>query len=185
MSKEKSKAKNAGRMTPTKKTRNSSGKLGAFIVGILAVCIVVGVALIVFLKSDNKVKAYNVVVTPDNVEQVIEQMDSNRYTPVGSYEVNMNSDWVFPNGSSASTNAYVGNSVSNTNSVYFTVTLDSDKSVVLTSPVIPVGSHLENIKLDKELSKGSYKGVIKYYLLDSAGNEVSNVSVTVNLTIQN
>lgn len=186
MSKEKSRSKNASRLTPTRKPKNnSSGKLIAIVAGGLAVCVVIGIVFVAFLKNGTKAKAYNVVVTPDNVEQIAEQMDKSQYTPVGSYEVNMNSDWVFANGAAASSNAYVGNSINNTNSVYFTVTLNSDSSVVLTSPVIPVGSHLENIKLDAELAKGTYGAVLKYFLLDSSGKEISNVSVAINLTIQN
>ena len=68
-------------------------------------CVVIGIVFVAFLK--NGTKAYNVVVTPDDVEQIAEQMDKSQYTSVGSYEVNMNSDWVFANGSAASSNAYV------------------------------------------------------------------------------
>ncbi len=151
----------------------------------VVVCLVAGVTVCASLnkKENDGVNDYNVVVTPENVSQLAQQMRQDDYVPVGTYEVNMNSEWIFPDGDSASTNAYVGNNISNKNSVYFTVTLD-DGTEVMKSPVIPAGSHLKNIRLNTKLVAGTYDAVVKYYLLDSKGENMSHVSVSIKMTIQ-
>ena len=55
---------------------------------------------------------------------------------------------------------------------------------VYTSPVLPVGSHIENISLDKELKAGTYKAVLTYTLLskdetDSVGTLQMAVKIIV------
>lgn len=184
MSKEKSRDRLSSQAGHIKKKRSNKW-IVLLLVGLIAVIgLVVVVTVYGSIRKKPNAKGYNVIVTPENIEQAIGNLDASEYTPVGSFEVNMNSDWTFADGLSASKDAYVGNSVHNTNSVYFTVTTQNDNAVVLTSPVIPVGSHLENVRLDKELAAGKYDAVVKYFLLDTAGKEVSNVSVAVTITIQ-
>lgn len=184
MSKEKSRDRIPSQARPIKKKRSNKWIVVILIGLIVVVSLIVGITVISSLEKKPNAKEYNLVVTPENIEQAIANLEDDQYTPIGSYEVNMNSEWTFADGLSASDNAYVGNSMHNTNSVYFTVTTKNDNEVVLTSPVIPVGSHLENIKLDKELAAGKYDAVVKYFLLDAEGKEVSNVSVAVTITIQ-
>jgi hypothetical protein len=129
-------------------------------------------------------KSYNTVVTPDNVEEVIAELDQAEITPVGSYEVVMNTDWVFPDSSSASSNAYVENSVENQNTVYFTIMLANATTPIYESPLIPVGSHMEDINLDTELDAGTYDAVMTYHMMDDDNNETSSVSVSMTITIE-
>jgi hypothetical protein len=124
------------------------------------------------------------VVTPDNVEEVIAELDQAEITPVGSYEVVMNTDWVFPDSSSASSNAYVENSVENQNTVYFTIMLANATTPIYESPLIPVGSHMEDINLDTELDAGTYDAVMTYHMMDDDNNETSSVSVSMTITIE-
>jgi hypothetical protein len=130
-------------------------------------------------------KKRNVVVTPDNVEEVLQQLDESDKTTSGRYTVTMNTTWNFTDGSSASDNAYVENSVSNTNDVYFDITLADTEENIYSSPVIPVGSHLEDITLDKELDDGTYDCVVTYTLVDDDQNPISTVRVALTIVIGN
>jgi hypothetical protein len=49
--------------------------------------------------------------------------------------------------------------------------------------VIPVGSHLEDITLDKELDDGTYDCVVTYTLVDDDQNPISTVRVALTIVI--
>lgn len=147
---------------------------------LIAVCF--GIVLHFLPGKDSE--SYNVVVIPDNVEQIVSQLEQQEYTPIGSYEVTMNNDWVFPDGNSPSTNAYVENSVNNQNTIFFTISLSGEEDDIYKSPYMQVGSHLENIKFDKKLDAGSYDAVLTYHLVDDAQKELSHVSVSITITVQ-
>jgi hypothetical protein len=148
---------------------------------ILAVIIIFGIiGLLLFFKLDTTEKR-NVVVTPENVEETLEQMKEK--TQAGQYEVTMNTTWEFEKGDSASTNAYVENSTSNANDVYFDVIRNDTGEAILKSPIIPVGSHLENITLDKPLDAGTHACMLTYHLLDSSGNPVSKLNINLKIHV--
>ncbi len=167
------------------------------IIAILVVAVLVGV--IVYLLQDRadgntnpgesqQDKPYTGVVTPDNVEDVVTEMQGEQWehTPIGYYEVNMSTEWSFPDGKSESSDAYVANAKSNQNPVYFTVAPATDSNrIIYTSPLLLVGSELNQIKLDEQLDAGEYDCVLTYHLMDSNDNEVSTVSVSVSITIEN
>lgn len=167
------------------------------IIAILVVAVLVGV--IVYLlqeKTDGDTnpgesqqeKPYIGVVTPDNVDDVVTEMKGEQWeqTPIGYYEVNMTTEWSFPDSKSVSSDAYVANAKSNQNPVYFTVTPATDSNrIIYTSPLLLVGSELNQIKLDEQLDAGKYDCVLTYHLMDSNDNEVSTVSVSVSITIEN
>lgn len=168
------------------------GKGGVIALGICgAVIIVLLVVVIVLLvrngsqtsTSAESEPKRNVVVTPDNVQEVIDQLDSADYVTAGSYEVTMNTTWNFKDGASASDDAYVENSVENTNDVYFDITLADTEENIYSSPVIPIGSHLEDITLDKDLDAGTYDCVMTYTLVDSEQNALSTVRVTMTIIV--
>lgn len=180
MSKERANERINNSMATNKNKRSHTGLL--IIISVAIICILTGIILYLLLGKESK--DYNTVVTPDNVEQVISQLSESEYTPVGSYQVNMNTEWSFPNGKSASTNAYVGNSTNNRNTVFFTIVLKDDTTnEIYKSPLLPIGSHLENIKLDKELGAGTYDAIVTYHLVDDSEKEISTVSVSITITI--
>lgn len=156
---------------------------------VVAVCVLVGVILYLVLGKDAEPEkepvTINRIVTPDNVDETLAQMAEADKTPIGSYEVRMTSDWEFDNGSAVSSNASVENSKSNRNTVYFTIARTDDGSVIFKSPYLPVGSSLENIKLDTPLSAGVYDTVLTYHLVDKENKEVSTLSVALTIIIKN
>lgn len=149
---------------------------------IAAVVLVAGGALVWSVFGGNKEP--NVVVTPDNVQQMLAEREEKERIPVGSYEVNMNNNWTFPDSKSASTDAYVGNSINNSNVIYFTIALKGSEEDFYTSPYIPVGSQLENVTLDCDLAAGTYDTVLTYHLVDDEYQELSSVSVALEIIIE-
>lgn len=132
------------------------------------------------LPEKNVKRNYVVLADP----AVIPSASEDEVNAASSYDVKMNSEWTFRNGKAYSEDAFVENPLSNLNSVYFDVKINGYSEPVYTSPVLPVGSHIENISLDKELKAGTYKAVLTYTLLskdekDSVGTLQMAVKIIV------
>jgi hypothetical protein len=126
-----------------------------------------------------------VVVTEENVDKVIADMQNKELTQPGYYTVTMNNTWHFESGDKASTDAVVENSALNTNDVYFDIVLAEDEGhTVLSSPILPVGSKLEGITLDENLEAGSYPCVCIYHLVDKDQETISTLRVELTLEIE-
>lgn len=180
-------------------TSKMEKKGGKIIIVIGAIVIVALLVVIVFLlgrqSGQNKqpdaaetvenVPKRNVVVNEDNVDKVAEEIIKKEPVRSGMYEVTMNSEWIFADGSSVSENAYVENVANNTNDVYFDVNLADTDELIYSSPVIPLGSYLENIALDKDLDKGNYDCVLTYHLIDAEQKTLSTLKVKVTIIVQN
>lgn len=148
---------------------------------IVVICVLAGI--IVFLLTREKQKPNN-VVKPDNIDQIVSQLEEEERTPPGTYEVSMNTNWEFEKGDSVSKNAFVENSTANQNTVYFTISLKDSDEVIFKSPYLEVGSSLRDIKLDTVLSAGQYDAVITYHLVDEDYNDLSEVSLYMQITIK-
>lgn len=126
----------------------------------------------------------NVLVTEDNVDEIMAQ-EPEPVTEAGRYTVTMNTYWNFPDGRSESNNAYVGNSTDNSHDVYFDIVANESGETIYESPIIPVGSAISNIRLDKELENGIYDCVMTYHLIDGDQNTLSTVDVALTVNIGN
>ncbi|WP_044976715.1 hypothetical protein [Ruminococcus sp. HUN007] len=124
----------------------------------------------------------NHVVTDASFDRsVLENADTEN---TESFDVKMNRDWTFSEGSLPSADAYVENPVSNVNDVYFDIILNGTEQVIYTSPVIPVGGHLENIALEKDLAAGKYSTVLKYHMLGKDGKKViGELQMALNISV--
>lgn len=151
--------------------------VGSVIVILLGV---IGVLLYIIFKPE---PVRSNVVTRDNVQTAAQ--DLQQKVKEGMFEMTMNTQWKFPDSSSPSTNAYVSNSEHNNKAFYFDLVLNDTEEVIYSSPTLPVGTKIENITLDKELSAGTYDAVVQYYLLDDTGKEASSVGSSVKLIIEN
>jgi hypothetical protein len=186
--------------TDSTATGSNSGKGGkGLVVGIVVAVIVilalVGVIIFLVLTKSKDAPApiaeeqteerRNVVVTPDNVEEVIEKMNEEQFTEPGFFETSMTNVWHFTNGKATSQDAYVANVVNNTNDVYFDIVLESDESkTIYKSPVIPRGSSLEQIALDTPLEAGTYECVMIYHLVDENQKTISTLRVGITVIIE-
>ena len=161
------------------------------VVIIVAVVITVPVSIIFaasLFNSSNNNSSQNNIVTEDNVNDIIEDMENNPSDgkDYGSYETIMSLDWTFDNGSAISDNAYVANAKSNPGIVYFTITtVDNPDEELYHSPYIDLGSELSEIKLDKSLPAGRYECLCTYHLVDDEYVEQSQVTVSITITIKN
>ncbi len=171
--------------------QSGSKKGGVKSVAFVAYLVIVVIAVVVIVlyvtknKKGSEDEKRNVVVTEDNVEEVIAQMEEAEAVAPGYYTVTMNNIWHFANGSAVSEDAHVENVVENTNDVYFDIFLASDEeNAIYKSPVIPRGSTLENIALDTPLEAGTYDCICVYHLVDEDQNTLTTLRVTVTLIIE-
>lgn len=126
-----------------------------------------------------------VLVTEENVQEIVQQMEEQEYVPPGYYTVTQNYEWHFPTGDDKSTDAHVENLPENNNDVYFDLFLsDDEENPIYQSPVIPLGAVLEDFKLDRKLEAGTYDCIMVYHLVDSNQDTVSTVSMTVTVIVE-
>lgn len=171
----------------------SKGLVIACIIGVIVIIALVCVIVIMMNakngvgEADNTEEKRPVVVTPENAEEVAEQI-LNREKPEGvplSYQVTMNSTWEFEDGKSESTNAYVANSEDNETPVYFDVVRNDTKETIYQSPVIPLGEELDSIKLNQDLDAGDYECTLTYHLIDDEQNTLTTVNMWLMIQIKN
>lgn len=162
---------------------------GGKIVFIVCIAVIIALAgVILYLLSDRnggeEAPQRDVIVNEENAEEVAAEMVGKERTPVGSYQVTMNSTWNFADASSASENAYVENAEANTNSVYFDVVRSDTGETILESPILPVGAYWDEITLDSKLPAGTYDCVLTYHLLDENDDPISKVNVGLTIVIE-
>lgn len=102
----------------------------------------------------------------------------------GMFECMMSTTWTFEDAASASSNSYVANVESNLHAIYFDVYIDQTEELIYSSPILPVGSEIRGIKLDKELSAGDYDAIVMYTLVNEAYEEVSTVGFRITISIK-
>lgn len=110
--------------------------------------------------------------------------ESNSKASDARFTTDMNMVWTFPSGSPISNNAIIGNSPSNLYECYFEVYLnDEEQTLLYSSPVLPVGTRLDQLELDQALPDGDYEATCTFHLLDDEDpeKELSTVSFAVSL----
>jgi len=160
--------------------------LGVFIIIILGFGCYAGFRLFAGEKGQNPaekdVKRNYVVLADADAVQPVDEVEVNS---ASSFDVKMNSEWSFADGSAYSEDAFVENPSSNLNSVYFDVKVNGYDEPVFTSPVLPVGSHIENITLDKALKAGIYKCTLTYHLLSMDGkDEIGTLQMALKIVVK-
>lgn len=166
-------------MSAQQTEKTAAGQKKKTVILVLIILVLLGIILVLLFGGKEEPKR-NVVITEGNAQEVIFELSEMEVVPPGQFEVNMNSTWYFASGTAASSNAYVGNVANNSHDVYFDVELPNGE-VILQSPVIPRGSHMENITLDKDLDAGTYDCSLIYYLVDE--NQVPQSTLQITLTI--
>lgn len=165
------------------------------IMGGLIIVALVGViiALVLNLNSDRggeqQTEAQSehraVVISEENAEEVLTEMEEAPQIPQGYFEMSMNMDWVFPDGESPSTNAYVANVASNEHPIYFDVSRRDTGEVIYRSPILPLGTQVSNFPLDVDLDAGVYTCVCTYHLVDDEQRTLSTLNMEISVTVEN
>lgn len=167
---------------------NATKKKGGGLIPVVGICcatVLVGAVVLLGQGESEPDDKRNVVINHENLEEVLKDMSASDFVPLGSYEAKMSSNWIFEDGTSASENAYVENVVANTHDVYFDIMLSDTNERIYASPVLPVGSYLEAITLDKDLDAGTYDCVMEYHLVDEEQNTISTVNFALTIIVQN
>lgn len=118
-------------------------------------------------------------VDTKNAEQIVSEMADK--VEEGMFECKMTTTWTFDNADAVSPNAYVANVEGNRNTLYFDVYLDGTDEAIYSSPLLPVGTELQNIKLEKKLSAGEYGATVVYTLVNDEYEEVSAVGFKIKI----
>lgn len=126
-------------------------------------------------------------ITEGNYKQIMEEMENE--VQEGYFETYMNTEWTFPDGTSETTNAILGNSPNNKKPIRCEVRLADTDEVIFETDVMPVGVELPPFKLDKNLDAGTYEAVCEVYLLneekDGTYTDYSNAGFNVMITVEN
>lgn len=161
---------------------------GKLVIGIGIVLIIVLLVIIIALLLKGKEldePKRNVVVNQENAESAVEQMMAQEYVAPGYYSTAMTTLWHFATGDAVSEDAYVANRQENTNDIYFDIFLEDDESEpIFQSPIIPRGSEMNEIVLDKPLAAGTYDCVMIYHLVDDEQNTVSTLRVGFTIIVE-
>lgn len=163
------------------------------IIGFSVLAVAIGVIGFILLNKDdeklpvdNTNAAGNFVIDEDNLAEVSSKIEDK--VAEGMFECSMNTTWTFPDGKSSSSDAYLANVNSNSKPIYFEVILDDEKKTVYKSSIIPVGSKIKEIKLDDDLSKGTYKATCLYHLMDENADgtftEYSKAGFKISLDVK-
>lgn len=171
------------------KKENKNGKI-IMIAGAVVILALLGIIIFLLMNqqklAEKEEVKRNIVVNENNAESVAEEMieEAQEFVEPGYYTVSMDTDWHFSKGDAVSDDAWVDNLVENTNDVYFDVfLLENEDEPIYQSPVIPRGSYLEKIALDKPLDKGTYNCVIVYHLVDEEQETISTLRVAFTITV--
>ena len=111
-------------------------------------------------------------VSEDSAQDIVSEM-----------ECKMTTSWTFDDAESASHNAYVANVESNKYTLYFDVVEEATNEIIYSSPMLPVGTDIKDIKLEKPLAAGDYNAVVMYTLVDENYEEVSSVGFKITISI--
>lgn len=176
-------------------------KTGLYLIvgGLVIIIVLLAVVIVLLMKKSEEVPTEpensavvtseepkrSVVVTKDTAEEAVDEMLQGSYVKPGYYSVSMNTTWNFATGDSISEDAYVENLEENTNDVYFDVFLaDNEEEAIYESPILPRGSELNGIALDKVLAAGTYDCIMVYHLVDENQNTISTLRIAFTINIE-
>ena len=180
-----------------KKEQNDSHK--NLLIVVMSVVILLLILLVVFLvvnkqeskptdskTDDTKIiqmtqASKPIIVDEDNADSIMESLQKD--SDDAMFNCRMSYQWTFENGSAESKNAYVANTDYNHYPIYFEVRLDDTQEIIYTSSLIPVGSEINGLTLDKDLSAGEYPATVSYHLINDDNQEVSSVGFAITIQV--
>lgn len=101
----------------------------------------------------------------------------------GMFECKMTTTWTFEDSDSVSPNAYVANVESNRYTLYFDVYQEGTEELLYSSPMLPVGTEFQEVRLEKDLPAGEYNAVVMYTMVDDNYEEVSSVGFSITISV--
>lgn len=173
------KRKKRARKKGGEQKKNNKKKI--IIIICILLIIIVAVAVFLWLRRPKN------VITEENYKQIMEDMDNQ--VQEGYFETYMNTDWTFPDGTSETTDAILGNSPNNKKPIRCEILMADTEEVLYSTGVLPVGAELPPFKLDVDLDAGTYDAVCMVYLLDEEKDgsytDYSNAGFHVTINVLN
>lgn len=168
-------------MSTQEETKKVKQKKRLIIIAFIVLLVALVVCILLLLrKPEDKERRF---VDRENADEIMEEMADK--VAEGMFECKMTTAWAFEDGNSESANAYVANVESNRYTICFDVYEKKTNELLYSSPFIPVGSEISNIKLDKKLAAGEYEAVVMYTLVDDDENEVSSAGFNITISVNN
>lgn len=153
------------------------------IIIIICIFLLIIAAVVIFLIMRRPGRVMNEA----NYKEISEEMEDQ--VREGYFETYMNNEWTFPDGTSESSNAILGNSPNNKKPIRCEILLADTEEVIYSTDVLPVGTELPPFKLDVDLDAGTYDAVCMVYLLneedDGSYTDYSNAGFNVTITVEN
>jgi hypothetical protein len=154
------------------------------ILGILVVVCAAVVAAIVLTREAPPAQTGARVIDESNIEEITAEIEEK--VAKGMFETHMTTIWTFPDGASPSSDAVMGNSPNNNYPFWFELSLYSTGEVVYSSSLLPVGSQIAEIVLEKDLDAGTYDTLLTIHMVEEDGAEVeSNMGFNITLIVEN
>ena len=164
-----------------------SPKSKALIISMIALfCVVIGLLLFFLLRDqpeeiqEIETPTGYIILDPNNLDNIISAV--NEQVERGMFSTYMNTTWTFPDSSSPSTDAVVGNSPSNNYPFWFNLMVDDVE--IYRSTLLPVGSQLKEIVLTSDLPAGTYNALMDVNMIDENNESVeSNMKFGITIHI--
>lgn len=163
--------------------RGLSAKHVVLILGAVVIVTVGVVAAIILTRQPAAapIAANNLpVVNSDNLDNVLNSIHD--AVEAGMFETHMNTAWTFKDGKSPSNDAVMGNSQNNNFPFWFEVTVNGE--VVYKSDLLPVGTQVKEIILNKDLDAGTYPATVQIHMVDDNNQPIDgNMSLNITITV--
>lgn len=180
------------------KNEGKGGIVTVIAIGVVIIIALLAVIIYLLINEDNGSSTTNsgadrtviedsrsVLITKDNVDNLDELLPKPVNKPL-SFREEMNHTWTFSDGGAISTDGYVTNYVDNEYAFYFDVVRNDNKEVIYSSPIIPAGSTLDGIKLDKTLDKGSYNCMMQCHMVEKDNvTEYTTINMILTIIVEN
>jgi methionine-rich copper-binding protein CopC len=154
------------------------------ILGILVIVCAAAVAAFVLTREKPPETVATRVIDESNLEEINAEIEEK--VAKGMFETHMTTTWTFPDGKSPSSDAIMGNSPNNNYPFWFEVSLRGSEEIVYSSSLLPVGSEIAEIVLEKDLDAGTYAALLTIHMVEEDGAEVeSNMGFNITLIIEN
>lgn len=154
------------------------------ILGALAIVCAAVVLAVVLSRGPEPAVTGARVIDENNLAEITAEIEEK--VAKGMFETHMTTTWTFPDGKSPSSDAVMGNSPNNNYPFWFEVTPQGANEAVYTSSLLPVGSQVAEIVLDKDLEAGTYPALLTVHMVEEDGAEVeSNMGFNITLIVEN
>jgi len=194
-----------GKTNDNQKGKNEGGGSGkTLIIAIIGVIIILLLVIVIILLLKDKGQnagndpgaangntrevagSVRTIASEEDARNVMDEMREE--VAEGMFKCDMPSTWTFTNGGAdPEDDVYVANHPDNTKPIYFDVYLEDTEELIYSSPVLPVGTKVTDIKLDKKLEAGTYRAKVAYKLLkdEESQEEFSAVNFIILIEVLN